>query len=79
LNYRLNVVELYVPPLRDRHEDVTDLTAAFLREYAKEFSKPIWASPLMLNGGWLMPSGTVTSANSATRSNARSCCARGTC
>lgn len=41
LYYRLNVVELYVPPLRDRHEDVTYLTAAFLREYAKEFSKPI--------------------------------------
>lgn len=41
LFYRLNVVEIAVPPLRERAEDIPYLTAAFVRRFAKEFSKPI--------------------------------------
>jgi len=41
LYYRLNVVEIAVPPLRERSEDIPYLTAAFVRRFAKEFSKPI--------------------------------------
>ncbi len=41
LYYRLNVVEITVPPLRERSEDIPYLTAAFVRRFAKEFSKPI--------------------------------------
>lgn len=41
LFYRLNVVEIWVPPLRDRAEDIPYLTAAFLRHYATEFKRPI--------------------------------------
>jgi DNA-binding NtrC family response regulator len=41
LYYRLNVVEIAVPPLRERSEDVPYLTAAFVRRFSREFSKSI--------------------------------------
>jgi len=41
LYYRLNVVEIAVPPLRERSEDIPYLTAAFVRRFAREFSKSI--------------------------------------
>ena len=41
LYYRLSVVEVVVPPLRDRIEDIPYLTAAFLAEYSASFKKPI--------------------------------------
>ena len=41
LYYRLNVVELDIPPLRERSEDVPYLIASFVRRYADAFSKPI--------------------------------------
>jgi DNA-binding NtrC family response regulator len=41
LYYRLNVVELKVPPLRDRLDDLPYLTASFVREFSKRFHKPI--------------------------------------
>jgi two-component system response regulator AtoC len=39
LLYRLNVVELLVPPLRDRREDIPYLTAAFVRDQAARLGK----------------------------------------
>jgi DNA-binding NtrC family response regulator len=41
LFYRLNVVEVKLPPLRDRREDVPYLTAAFVRETAERLQKPL--------------------------------------
>jgi two-component system response regulator HydG len=37
LYYRLNVVELAVPPLRDRREDIPRLVDHFLRKYSERF------------------------------------------
>ena len=39
LYYRLNVVEIRLPPLRDRREDVPYLTAAFVRGTAERLQK----------------------------------------
>ena len=41
LYYRLNVVEIAVPPLRERSEDIPYLTAAFVRRFSLEFGKAI--------------------------------------
>ncbi|MGB7219605.1 MAG: sigma-54 dependent transcriptional regulator [Vicinamibacterales bacterium] len=41
LFYRLNVVEVALPPLRERREDVPYLTAAFVRECAQRIRKPL--------------------------------------
>ena len=39
LLYRLNVVEIHVPPLRERREDIPYLTAAFVRQAATRLGK----------------------------------------
>jgi DNA-binding NtrC family response regulator len=41
LFYRLNVVNIHVPPLRERKEDVPLLATVFLREFAEENGKMI--------------------------------------
>jgi transcriptional regulator with PAS, ATPase and Fis domain len=41
LFYRLNVITLSVPPLRERPEDISTLAATFLRRYEREFEKDI--------------------------------------
>lgn len=39
LFYRLNVIPIYVPPLRERREDISVLTRYFLREFSIEHGK----------------------------------------
>jgi DNA-binding NtrC family response regulator len=41
LFYRLNIVEIPLPPLRERREDIPYLTAAFVREFAEQFGKAL--------------------------------------
>lgn len=40
LYYRINTIEIKIPPLRDRIEDVPMLAEHFLRMYAEKYTKP---------------------------------------
>lgn len=41
LLYRINAIEIEIPPLRDRIEDIIPLANAFLTKVAKKYSQPI--------------------------------------
>jgi len=41
LYYRLNVIPVEIPPLRERNEDIPLLTSYFIEKYSKEFGKEI--------------------------------------
>ncbi|MGE9271392.1 MAG: sigma-54-dependent transcriptional regulator, partial [Verrucomicrobiales bacterium] len=41
LYFRLNVVRIAMPPLRERAEDIVLLTGGFLREFAEENGRPV--------------------------------------
>jgi DNA-binding NtrC family response regulator len=57
LLFRLNTVELHLPPLRERQEDIPLLANHFLRTYATRYRKPVArfdpaASHLLLEHPW---------------------------
>ena len=57
LYYRLNVVELHVPALRDHRDDISALTASFLAESGQRMNKPInglvpAAERLLMSAPW---------------------------
>ncbi|HYQ47753.1 MAG TPA: sigma 54-interacting transcriptional regulator, partial [Thermodesulfovibrionales bacterium] len=43
LYYRLNVMDIYIPPLRERREDIVPLSKHFLQKYTKKENKKIAA------------------------------------
>jgi DNA-binding NtrC family response regulator len=57
LYHRLNVINILLPPLRDRKEDIPALLAHFLLRYCEENSKPLRrfssnAMRLLMDYGW---------------------------
>ncbi len=41
LYYRLNIVPLHIPPMRERKEDIPILAEYFARKYSREYNKPV--------------------------------------
>lgn len=57
LFYRLNVINITIPPLRERREDIPELSRYFLKKYGQKLSKPINdftadATDLLNNYSW---------------------------
>src|SRR6185369_4892827 len=55
--YRLNIVEISLPPLRDHSEDIPYLSAAFVKEFAARFKKTLMgispgAERVLQNSPW---------------------------
>lgn len=46
LYYRLNLVELRVPPLRDRAEDIPEFLESLSQQFAKRYDRPVWRPDL---------------------------------
>jgi len=40
LLYRINTIQIHVPPLRERGEDIEELASFFLKRYGKKYQKP---------------------------------------
>ena len=45
LYYRLNVVEVAIPPLRERREDIPQLIEHFAEKYGKRYQRPMEQIP----------------------------------
>jgi DNA-binding NtrC family response regulator len=41
LYYRINTIEIHLPPLRERAEDIPGLAEHFLRKYAEKYNRPM--------------------------------------
>ena len=49
LLYRINTIELHLPPLRERPSDIAPLADYFLKKYAKQYNRPVSGlSPALL-------------------------------
>jgi DNA-binding NtrC family response regulator len=57
LYYRLNVIKIMIPPLRERREDILPLIYHFLKEFSDSYNKPVLtikdpAERLLINYEW---------------------------
>ncbi len=71
LYYRLNVVSITMPPLRDRREDIPELISVLLARHAKRMGRPVDGMDNNTVAVYWPPLGRGTSANSTMPWNVR--------
>lgn len=49
LYYRLNIVDIYIPSLKDRKDDIPIFIEGFLQKYRKKYNKNFQVSPQLMN------------------------------
>ncbi|SMO41101.1 DNA-binding transcriptional response regulator, NtrC family, contains REC, AAA-type ATPase, and a Fis-type DNA-binding domains [Balnearium lithotrophicum] len=49
LLYRINVLQIEIPPLRERPEDIVELTGYFLKKYSRNYNKFVSITPEALD------------------------------
>ncbi|MCG3111029.1 MAG: sigma-54 dependent transcriptional regulator [Candidatus Manganitrophus sp. SB1] len=49
LYYRIRVIEIHLPPLKERHGDIPELTAYFLQKFSRELHKKLEIAPEALD------------------------------
>ncbi|RUM91774.1 MAG: sigma-54-dependent Fis family transcriptional regulator [Thermovibrio sp.] len=49
LLYRINVLQIEIPPLRERPEDIVELTGYFLKKYSRNYNKSVSITPEALD------------------------------
>ncbi len=74
LYYRLRVIELTVPALRDRRDEIPALTESFIARYARKYKRPAPRISPRLRQLFQDTSGPGTSASWRTRSSGWSSC-----
>jgi transcriptional regulator with GAF, ATPase, and Fis domain len=75
LYYRLNVVNLWLPPLRDRGDDVLIIAKVLLTKYADELGSPVRGFAPRPSRRSRSTPGPATFGSSRTASRRRWCCA----
>ena len=74
LFFRLNTVEIHLPPLRERRDDIPLLAGHFLKQFAARYRRPVTGfSPDGMRALLARILGRAMCANSRTRSSARRC------
>jgi DNA-binding NtrC family response regulator len=74
LYYRINTIEIKIPPLRERMEDVPMLAEHFLQSTRKNISVKTWSFRSLLTTRCLITAGAAMSASFSTLLSERFCC-----